>query len=240
MKSFVILLVISTSFLGGCATSPHSNDKYTRGEKLRGNIPVTVSTTSLFPQSKEELTSYPALTGVVSDPSLRRNINPPRPLRNPEEVSQEWLGAYVDENGNIIKSTEKVVVTKPATWNMEAVRSGNGYIPPANQRKPLTIGGYDTASDRVVKPMDQLKLFDLSNPAIRSTGLIDPNAELDAQSMAGKGEVAMFFNKLGWVIIPQAVLEQVMQIEPPRALPSKQETRPVTPVQKTDKADKDL
>ncbi len=210
---FIIPAVITTFIVCGCAISPNHNVTI---PKRSAAIPVLVESKQL-PQEyiPAANTAFPASDAPKVFPDGQRSIVEPQPIRNPEEIVEETLVAYTDEYGRVYDTTTRKVVTKQATWNLNAVRSRNGYIPVANQKKVEVLPGYATYGESAVVPPASVKLIDLSDPRVIATGRINPNDELEARAMAPEGYTAIYDSKAGWVIIPQAMLDDIMLVDSP-------------------------
>jgi len=170
-----------------------------------------------------------------TQPSRKVVIEKPESIWTPTIIRKIKVDAYVDENGTLHPPTYKYVIERPGGWNLDAVRSSSGYVPPQNEAGPQSMPGFAYTGTAVEKSSaNVIQLFDLESGQVKVTGLINEGDEPLARSMCALGEVAVFDNRVGWVIVPQAVMDGVMQIDRsnliPKTLP-RSVKRPVTPVQ---------
>jgi hypothetical protein len=158
----------------------------------------------------------------------------PAPVWSPTIIRRVRVDAYVDEDGNLHEPTYKLVVERPGGWNLEAVRNKNGYVPPQNEAGPQNMPGFAYTGTAVERSESNvLQLFDLESGQVKVTGLINEADEPLARTMCGPGEVALFDSRVGWVTVPQAVMDGIMQIDRsnliPKTLPAKHPMKSAPP-----------
>lgn len=208
MKKIQILSLISvgvTLLIGsGCASSPV--------KPRAGGLPQTPASAIVTPGSK----TYPVQPAQVN-PSYRLETSQPSSVWRPTVISRVRVDAYVDENNRLWEPSYMYVVREQGGWNLDSVRKPDAYIPPENAVAPQNLPGMQwgqTAAvpqaDRGVSPVE----LDIEN--VRITGLVDRSAERAARNLAGAGEVAIYDNRFGWVIVRQADFDTQMGIQKPQ------------------------
>lgn len=194
-----LLLLAIASLFSGCAS-----DHY-KARKLPA-VPVMAQAPQL-----PRVQTYP-VTGEVAQASQRVVMGEPTSVWRPTVIAHVKTDAYVDENNVAWKPSEGYVVLQEGGWNMDAVRSGNNYVPPQNALKPMNMPGvaYGSATVAAAKQADALPLFDVNSTDVYYTNLLRPEDEAQARAMAGEGKVAILDPRLGWLIVPQAVAKGVI------------------------------
>ncbi len=149
----------------------------------------------------------------------------PLPVWNDAQVVRVDLDAYVNEKGEAFGPSTKYVVKQPGGWNVDALRNPHrSYVPTENvppvpsqngfMANPMVSPGTGalTVGDQV-RPLQPSLLQDLS--AVRITGFIERSQENLARGMAQNGEIPLFDESLGWVLVPQSALVPSNQLPQP-------------------------
>lgn len=161
--------------------------------------------------------TYP-VTGQVADAGKQITFGEPNAVWRPTVIAKVKVDGYVDENNVMWAPSEGFVVVQEGGWNIDAVRKGNTYVPPENSIKPMNLPGLAYGSATVARAprtearSDALPLYDLDNGKVLYTNLIRPEDEAQARAMAGKGNVAVFDPRIGWVVVPQAAAKDALEI----------------------------
>ena len=222
--TFLALLALLT----GCSSLPG-------GKRIPGPSAIEVYQARREPPPPIE----PALSAMPRSP-----INPtqpatvaqtPLPVWNDAQVVRVDLDAYVNEKGEAFGPSVKYVVKQPGGWNVDALRNPHrSYVPTENMppvpsangftTNPLVAPGDSARTIGDIRPLQPSVLQDLNN--VRLTGFIERSQENYARSVAQPGEVPLFDESLGWVLVPSSALVPSNQI--PASVNAPQ---PATPIQ---------
>jgi hypothetical protein len=157
-----------------------------------------------------------ALAGPTTPPvptqPVAAYLNPtPQSFLTSDKVSLVSFDAYQDETGAAYLPGQKLVVKQRAHWNMDAIRNPqNGYIPPENQADIPTSPGMEgttmmmDGNFREQKGPPRRYLLDISR--VRICALLSPTEEAKARAMARPDESPIYDPNLGWVLVPNDVL----------------------------------
>lgn len=140
----------------------------------------------------------------------------PMPIWSDAQVVRVEMDAYVNEKGEAFGPSVKYVVKQPGGWNIDALRNPqtsyvpSENVPPVPSRNGFTAnpmvspGEAMTDSSTQVRPLQPSLLQDPSK--IRVTGFVERSQESHARSMAKNGEIPIFDEALGWILVPQTAL----------------------------------
>lgn len=196
-----VVAALGVVWVCGCSTTGEVSPRQAR-ERIRVAEPVV----SVQPPP------------VVVEKPKPKPLDKPQPVYRNPTVAEVGFGPYVNERGELIEPGKKYVFVDPGGWNLDAVRNPErGYIPPENQvpvpgapGRVYTPGGASPGAVREELPVQPRLLFDLSD--IRVTGMIGRGDEARARELAGPGEVAVYDERMGWVIVPSEVLRGVYNL----------------------------
>lgn len=207
LSKIAIIMGVSVGGLfitGGCSSSP---------VKPNGTLPKTPTGQLIV---NPGVRTYP-VKQAINPNAYTAVTSSPEGVWEPTIISKVYMDAYVDSEGRLVAPTYMYVIKKQGGWNLNAVRESNAYIPPDNAAKPYDLPGVSWGSSAVyannetVSPKD---LFDIDS--VKLTGLVSRADEKAARGMAGAGEVVTFDERVGWVIIPQAQIDGVMNVSMPQ------------------------
>jgi hypothetical protein len=215
-KQAVLLFgITAVSMLAGCASSPVKPSK--------AALPQVPAQALITPAVK----TFPVQAPQPS-PSYTLTSEAPQPIWNPTVIGKVELDAYVDEKGRLFAPSTMYVIRKKGGWNVDAVRGNAGYVPPENSAKPYNMPGMEWGTSAVVEnPQNQPTPVDLDVSKAKLTGLVDKSAEQAARAMAGRGEIAVYDQRFGWVIVRQADIAAGFSIEKPKQPSEYQQMRSV-------------
>lgn len=207
MKHFLLTAVtLSGLSLCGCRNNATSSD----GEYAKELQSRTAAMHRVDPQVRE----YPV------NPSLALGkrtpvVQQPEAIWKPTKLTKVNMSGYVDEHGNLHQPESVYVVCDMGGWNVDAVNSGQHYVPAPNSVSPVNLPGvaYSTGSAVPKAPTNDSITSIVDPSAVRVTGIVDAKERVAASAFAGKGEVAIFDKSLGWVIVPQAQLSGVSELK---------------------------
>jgi len=166
----------------------------------------------------------PALSVLPSQPvkeaPAAKLPSDPMPVWSDAQVVRVEMDAYVNEKGEAFGPSVKYVVKRPGGWNIDALRKPElSYVPTENvppipSRNGFTSNPMVSPGDGVnsmaadssvqVRPLQPSLLQDPSK--IRVTGFVERSQEPHARSMAKNGEIPIFDEALGWILVPQTAL----------------------------------
>jgi hypothetical protein len=118
-----------------------------------------------------------------------------------------YLRAHQDSEGRLLGPQLMYQVVEPGGWNIQALESGNGYVPaanlevPANAASPLVVPATQAPS----LPADAPLLDPDAASRITITGLMNPGDRPEAQAMASRAGgscAAVYDDQAGWLLIP--------------------------------------
>lgn len=140
----------------------------------------------------------------------------PQSVWKPTVIQKVRLRGYVDEENRMHPPTYMYVVAQAGGWNVDAVNNPQHYVPATNAMQPVNLPGLNYTNSAVVPKANPnvergsvTALFDTRQ--IRLTGLTSQADAEQARSMAGEGEVAIYDSSLGWVIVPQATMQSMIE-----------------------------
>jgi hypothetical protein len=149
-----------------------------------------------------------AATGPAP-PTAAPRIFPAAPesiYRNPR-IGVVYLRAHQDAEGRLLGPQIMYQVVDPGGWNIQALESGNGFVPatdfqaPANLSSPPVVPATGVPSI----PADAPLLDPGAASRITITGLMDPADRPEAEAMAGRTGgacAAIYDNQAGWLLVP--------------------------------------
>jgi len=182
----------------------------------------------------------------INEPRPATLNQSPLPVWNDAQLVRVDLDAYVNEKGEAFGPSVKYVVKQPGGWNVDALRNPTrAYVPTENVPPVPSKSGY-TANPLVspgsaqpagapeVRPIQASLMQDLSS--VRVTGFVERSQEPMARSMAQNGEIPIFDESLGWILVPSSALIPSNQIPAPAvpyqtsaATPAYQNSAPIPP-----------
>lgn len=131
----------------------------------------------------------------------------PESIYRSPKIGVVYLRAHQDFEGRLLGPQVMYQVVEPGGWNIQALESGNGYVPameqeaPANTANPLLVPATEVPSTPAASP-----LLDPDAAArITITGLMSPGDQSEAQAMAnrtGGACAAVYDSQAGWLLVP--------------------------------------
>lgn len=167
---------------------------------------------------------------VINEPAPATISQAPLPVWNDAQVVRVDLDAYVNEKGEAFGPSVKYVVKQPGGWNVDALRNPQrSYVPTENTPPVPSRNGYTTnpmvapGSELTdvpgqVRPLQASLLQDLGQ--VRVTGFVERSQESYARSLAQAGEIPLFDESLGWILVPQSALIPATQIPAASPIPA--------------------
>jgi len=211
----------------GCASSPVTSD---RRDGPPSN-PVTMGGyDSKGSQPVEPVVSQrPIHMGDTTRQILAEA--PARPVWRPTIIQKVRVDAYEDEKGNAVAPSWKYVIVRQGGWDLDAIRDTTSYVPPENSVAPYNANGvnYGASAVNVPNQVTPVELYDLESGVVKTTGLTSPQDEVAARAMANADETAIFDNRFGWVIVPQAVMRGMMESSSPMHQPTAAQMQGMVP-----------
>ncbi len=221
-----IFLSIIALAATGCASSQHKRAALPKGDvALMGVAQVPVQPAQM---------QAPAVAPTSAPVQGAGNpfANEPVPLVTPTKIQRVVVKPHFDAKGNMVPEPQLMyVVTEQAQFNPAALKSPYGtYIPPENiqnlpgnttysvSRTAVSAGSRGEAP----QPIAPRHLQDAENTII--TGLVSRSQEAEARAMAASSSsedmkyFASFDEDLGWLLLPEAVLEPISRPTDPVAI----------------------
>ena len=141
-------------------------------------------------------------------------VRQPVPYMNEPKLRIVHMKAYVDANGEAYLPSEKIVVAEAPSWNMDALNNPrSAYVPPAMM---LPVGSsqgvtrFEAPGDKQqTAPPQNLGSTNknlLSLPGVIQTRILKYQEQEKALALAKDGQVALFDEQLGWLLIPEKYL----------------------------------
>ena len=168
----------------------------------------------------------------INEPQPTTLPQSPMPVWNDAQVVRVDLDAYVNEKGEAYGPSVKYVVKQAGGWNVDALRNPQrSYVPTENMppipskngftANPMVAPGAPDLSGAQVRPLQASMIQDLGN--VRVTGFVERSQESMARALAQNGEVPLFDESLGWILVPQSALVPANQM--PASMPGVLPTR---------------
>jgi hypothetical protein len=171
---------------GGCASAPRP----VHWDPQPTEIAVS-ATTRLAPPARPE----------------RILPGPPESIYRNPRIGVVYLRAHQDAAGRLLGPQIMYQVVEPGGWNLQALESGDGYVPAANLEAPANTGSplVVPAAQVPSSPADAPLLDPEAASRITITGLMDPGDRPEAEAMAGRAGracAAVYDRQAGWLLVP--------------------------------------
>lgn len=189
IKFFVAIVLLT---LIGCATKPTDSPPVPSTGRMSDPV---ITATAVTPVE-------PVRTARISQD--------PIPVYHPARIREVRMDAYINERGEAFPPSVKYVVDDPGGWNMGALRNPQqAYVPPSSALEVPTAPGtkYTSmvqSSDSGIPKAGSKLLYNLKD--VKITGFTEMSQEARVRGMADPSEAAIFDSKLGWILVPKAVI----------------------------------
>jgi len=211
---------VAALWLGsGCATT---------GVKPVGNVEVA----TLLPAAPISAETLDGAFDEPEEPATASVMDSPIPVWNPTKLVRVELDAYVDEKGQAHPRTWKWVVAEPGGFNPAALRNPErAYIPtenvvptpsmPGMVYTPITSPGeglntvWTPDGQGLQSNLPATRTYDMSQVVILH--LVEESQAAEARAITPEGYQPVFDPDLGWVAVPNVVLQPVGNIQPETA-----------------------
>jgi hypothetical protein len=131
-----------------------------------------------------------------------------------EEVDQS---PYINEDGNLVFPAKMLVIRQAGHWNLEAAKRNTRYYIPADNTPPQLLppskSYYDYTQSKKNGAAFPAKQIDVSS--VRVTGFTQKEEEASAKAALLSGETLAFDPNLGWIALPNPLLQKQGSIATP-------------------------
>jgi|GEM_PF-1954982 hypothetical protein len=216
---YPLLLIALTGLLAGCGSFLPEH------RTLPGPSAIEVYQARREPPPPVQPALSVVPNAAINEPQPATINQSPLPVWNDAQLVRVDLDAYVNEKGEAFGPSVKYVVKQPGGWNVDALRNPTrAYVPSENVPPVPSKNGYtanpmvapgsaQTPAGPSVRPIQASLIQDLSS--VRVTGFVERSQEPLARSMAQNGEIPIFDESLGWILVPSSALVPSNQIPAP-------------------------